>query len=281
MKQYTGNSFAHVLSNSLYDLMTSPDFVCSPRGQKINENLNVQLEILNPYKNLFLNDARDLPLKYLANELILYFMGTNKVSDFGKASKFWNQLANNDGTVNSAYGHLIFNKKDAKINNENVSQWEWAKQSLLKDKDSRQAIMHYNRPEHQWDGNKDFVCTVSNQFFIRDNKLFLTTYIRSNDIHFGIQYDIPWFMILMQAMRLELLETYPDLEIGSYTHFAGSLHAYERNFDLLNEMKDKQFGSAEIPQLKENPILNPELENVLNGTYEGDDKFFKWLQENK
>lgn len=172
------NSFSQAYQSVLGELLKSPQFVCSPRDQKIKEILNAQIEILNPTSILFNNDARSLPLKYLANELLLYFKGTNKVDDFGKASAFWKQLANTDGTVNSAYGHLIFKKLDAEWAGEKISQWEWAKRSLLKDKDSRQSLMHYNRPEHQFSTNKDFVCTCSNQFFIRENKLYLTTYIR-------------------------------------------------------------------------------------------------------
>ena len=248
---------------ALAKVMNYPDVVCSPRGQKINECLNVCMEIKDVSLNSFKNPARDLPKDYLYKELILYYSGANDVGSFGKASKFWNQLVNPDNhTVNSAYGHLIYKVRDAYnplFGNQALTQWDWAKTCLIKDKDSRQAVMHYNRPGHQWFGNKDFVCTMSNQFFIRSNRLYLTTYIRSQDVFFGMTYDVPWFISLMYVMRNELLAIYPELELGTYTHFAGSLHAYERNFDILTKMDLQKFepDSIEMPAIDDNPILNP------------------------
>ena len=60
---------------------------------------------------------------------------------------------NSDGTANSAYGNLLFTQK----NKLGLSQWEWAYESLKRDKDTRQAIMHSNNSTHQDFKTKDFV----------------------------------------------------------------------------------------------------------------------------
>lgn len=261
-------TFAEAYGQELFNLLYEADFETRPRGLKIKENINVKIEILNPYSNIFKNYVRDVPLNYLAKELILYFSGTNKASDFVEASTFWNKIKNSDGTVNSAYGHLLFN----------LGQWHWAKFSLAKDKDSRQAIMHYNRPEHLNEDSKDIPCTICSQFFIRRNKLYLTTYMRSNDIFLGLTFDMPFFMLLMQCMRLELLNKYPTLELGSYTHFDGSLHAYEKDFEILDDMEREVFINDEMPKIKTNPILHPDIISMKDGKkYNGNDTFFKWI----
>ena len=55
-------------------LLNEPEFVTEPRKQKINEILNVTIEVDDILKNqIFTNKGRDIPKKYLANELILYF----------------------------------------------------------------------------------------------------------------------------------------------------------------------------------------------------------------
>ena len=263
--------FAEAYEIELAQVLYDPDFETRPRGLKIRENLNVKIEILNPYLNLFKNEVRSIPLNYLAHELILYFSGTNSAEDFVKASPFWNKIKNTDNTVNSAYGHLLFN----------LGQWYWAKFSLCKDKDSRQAIMHYNRPEHLNEDSKDIPCTISSQFFIRNNKLYLTTYMRSNDIFFGMTFDIPFFMLLMQCMKLELLLEYPNLELGSYTHFAGSLHVYEKDFEILDRMLSGNFSDDKMPLIKTNPILHPDVEVMRLGLKpKENDIFFKWLYIN-
>lgn len=263
------DTFAGAYAMTLDALVYSPQFQTAPRGFKINEMIGAHIEIEDPTKVLFTNPARSLPLEYLADELILYFSGSNKADDFIKASKFWDKIKNPDGTVNSAYGYLIF--KNLHSTN---SQWNWAKESLIRDKDSRQAIMHYNRPEHQYESNKDFVCTMSNQFFIRDNRLDMITYIRSNDIIRGLSYDAPWFMLLIQCMRNALLPYYPDLQIGKYIHFAGSLHLYEEHFELAKKMLEHPFGPGILPPVKESPIL-------YDFSVPSNDPFIKWLQDNR
>ena len=260
-------SFAEAYDSVLTALINDYEYITSPRGQKIKEIIGLQLEIENPYSNLFRNSVRDLPLQYLADELYLYFNGSNSAEEFSNASTFWNKIKNEDGTVNSAYGYLIF-KNPTKYG---MTQWEWAKQSLIKDEDSRQAVMHYNTPDHQYEGVKDFVCTMSNQFFIRDNCLDMITYIRSQDWILGSTFDIPWFMLLMQCMRIELLPYYPNLELGKYIHFVGSCHLYERNFEMAEKMSEKMFNQDWLPRINKLPY---------NGFSE-DDEFCKWVLDHR
>jgi thymidylate synthase len=181
------------------------------------------------------------------------------------------QLVNPDGsTINSAYGHLIWHKKshgnpsfefakefdalDEELRTNGASfyshegkvmhlidkakrtPWEWAKQSLIQDKDTRQAILRFSLPEHQWMGNKDQVCTLHGNFQIRDDKLHLSITMRSNDLMKGLVYDLPWFVSLMYKMQNELRGVYPDLQIGTYTHLSHSMHIYKRDIPAINKM---------------------------------------------
>ena len=72
-------------------------------------------------------------------------------------------------------------------------------------------------------------CSISYQFLIRNNKLMVLYYIRSNDYfkHFAI--DI-WLAHALQDYILQnLLETYPGLRCGALNYFAGSFHAYKED----------------------------------------------------
>lgn len=263
------DTLADATKEILDNLVNNYQYITAPRGQKIKEIIGMQIEIKNPYSNRFRNKVQDLPIQYLADELYLYFSGSNSAEDFSKASKFWNKIKNEDGTINSAYGYLIFNKN---LELYPLSQWDWAKQSLIKDKDSRQAIIHYNKPIHQQMNNKDFVCTMNNQFFIRNNKLEMITYIRSNDIRRGFFFDSVWFMLLMQCMRIELLEYYPDLELGSYHHYAGSMHLYEEHFELAEYMLKEDFYPDYLPEIKQLPYISMDPSNDL---------FCEWINNNR
>jgi thymidylate synthase len=110
-----------------------------------------------------------------------------------------------------------------------MTPWEWAIESLLTDKDTRQAVMHFALPEHKWVGNKDQVCTLTGNWLIREDKLHLSIVMRSNDIVLGLVYDMPWFCSLMDKMLEELKPIYPTLKKGSYTHLAHSAHVYEKD----------------------------------------------------
>lgn len=195
------NTFAEAYREALRKLVEDPDYIAKPRGYTVNEITDASIEIKDITKNLFSNSNFKFPVKYLKHELALYLSGRNDAESFSKASKFWDSLKNKDGTVNSAYGNLIFKMKD---NPQKLSQFEWAYQSLSLDRDTRQAVMFFNRPCFQYFDNKDFVCTLDVIFHIRDNKLYMRAGMRSNDIRRGTLYDIPFFMFLQYGMYKRL-----------------------------------------------------------------------------
>ena len=181
--------------------------------------------------------GRDVLLTgYVKKEMALYLRATDDAKEFSKASSFWDNIKTKRGKINSAYGNLIFNKslKDGR------SQFDWAFDSLKNDKDSRQSFMRFNNTNHQYDGNKDVPCTFLQLFHIRDNKLNTTVEMRSNDIIKGTTYDIPSFILFQRLMLLRLREVYPDLELGTYTHFANSFHLYATDFDLVEKRLNSQ-----------------------------------------
>lgn len=212
-----------------------PDYEAAPRGLKVKECLNACLELTNPLDNLFkcsTDKSLTLPTGYTKKEIALYLSGTDSVTEFCKASMFWDKIKNPDGkTINSAYGNLIFNPslEDGR------SQFDWAYDCLVADKDSRQAFMRFNNTSHQYVGVKDLPCTFIGIFHIRNNKLNFTIEMRSNDIVKGLIHDEPSFTLFQWLMYLRLKPTYPDLELGTYTHIANSLHLYETDFELTEK----------------------------------------------
>jgi len=245
---------------ALSDVYYSPDHVAEPRGQRTREKLNYQFTVTEPKCEPIVTEdpeRNEVIKNYTAKEVALYNSCTNSAEEFGRASKFWLKLANPDGTVNSAYGHLIWKKRShgnplmeqyrdveeaageyPVDRNEHAMRtpWDWAKESLKRDKDTRQAVLRFSLPEHFWVGNKDFTCTLHGLFLIRENRLNLTITMRSNDLTLGLVYDLPWFISLIYRMKEELRETYPEIEVGEYTHFVHSLHIYDRDEEKILKM---------------------------------------------
>ncbi len=286
MRVYQEDSFAKLYESSLKDLIISPKYETRPRDLKIKENTNVSLVLNNPLSCLYSNEIRSSQKKYIAAELLWYFMGRRDVTFIKKYAKFWETIQNEDGTVNSSYGYLLFSKK----NRFGDTQYEWALNSLLKDKDSRQAVIHFNLPEHQYKTNKDFVCTMYGIFQIRDNKLNFTVSMRSNDVIWGLPTDIAFFAILQSQMLNHLRREYLDLEMGTYTHIVNSFHIYEHHFKTVEDMLEHEFISEEIPKVNENlistlaqptPNMTVLFSNYLDATSESfGDPLFRWIIEN-
>ena len=161
-----------------------------------------------------------------------YLHRDTDVDYIGQYSGMWSTLTN-PGTneINSNYGALVLN----------TEQIGWVVDSLLADDNSRQAIMFFNQPKFQFKGNKDFVCTMYANFFIRNNKLNMKIQMRSNDIFYGLTFDAPFFSFLMQSVYLILKkhDKYKDLELGTYHHFADNIHFYERHFELAKKIKSE------------------------------------------
>ena len=175
--------------------------------------------------------------EYAKKEVELFDKGN--IDSMGKISKIWDLIKNPDGTINANYGYMVYHLLDAgndSFSKNKVSQWEWAFTRLKEEQNTCQAILFFSRPKDQWFGNKDIPCTVYIQFLIREDKLNLYGYMRSNDLIYGTPYNINYFIILLYRMREQLLPFYPNLKIGTYTHHATSLHIYKRNYDKVKEM---------------------------------------------
>jgi len=241
---FKGKSFSDCYKDSLRYILTN-GLENSARGTLNKEVLDVALEIEDPTQCIYSNKVRGSKTNYIAAEFLWYYMGRNDVKFISNWAKFWESIQNEDGTANSAYGDLIFSKK----NKFGLSQYQWVLSSLLNDPNTRQAVMHFNSENHQYPKNKDFVCTMYSNFHIRENKLNMSTYMRSNDAIWGTPTDVAFFCSLLMQLKSHLSNFYPNLELGKYTHIANSYHIYDRHYELATNMLEHEFVSERIPEI--------------------------------
>ena len=106
---------------------------------------------------------------------------------------------------------------------------------LKADHDTRQAVITIWDPAYDgYSDVRDTPCTVMFQFMIRDEQLHMSTYMRSNDVWWGLAYDLFQFTSL-QVMMSEVLR----IPAGEYHHHVGSLHVYERDLELVKQLEAK------------------------------------------
>ena len=201
-------------------------------GAVVGEICDAVFCVEDPTRNIVNNAIRKMPMRYAVGELAWYLSGSNRVQDISRFAKKWADISDDGETNNSAYGWRIFDKFG-------FNQWEYVKELLRDDPSSRQAVIHIKDASNK--PTKDVPCTVYLQFFIRDGKLNMSTHMRSNDIWMGVPYDMFSFCFLQMLLAMEL-----GVEIGQYTHYAGSLHIYSRDYEAAKK------NIAELPQVSSN-----------------------------
>lgn len=205
-----------------YDVLSNQSMCEQSRdGYVAGEVINATTIIEDPTQNVMVNSVRNMSMRYAVGEMLWYISGSNKLKEIQKYTKGWDRMSDDGETVNSNYGYCVKYKFG-------FDQLEFVKNELTLSPNSRRAVIHIKEPSNK--ASKDVNCTVCLQFFIRDNKLHLTTYMRSNDIWFGLPYDIFQFTSLQILLSMEL-----GVGIGTYTHICGSLHLYERDLGKGNK----------------------------------------------
>lgn len=164
---------------------------------------------------------------YVDREIQWYRSMSRNVNDIpGGPPAAWKACAASDGTINSNYGYLVWSE-------ENHDQYKNVLAELKRAPESRRAEMIYTRPsiwkEYNRDGMSDFICTDSVQYFIRNGKLLADVRMRSNDVVFGYKNDKFWQDYVHAQLASDL-----GVPVGTMIWHAGSLHVYEKHWNLVS-----------------------------------------------
>lgn len=199
----------HVVGKSMNDIYRQLCGKLSVQGQEVagtKELLNSDFTLLDITDNIA-TVRTGYSVSYMLGELAWYFTGSyNGVNDM------------------SAYGAIVFNR----FGFDQVAQ---VIDTLKRDPYSRCAVINFNVPNPERFETKDEICTIALVFELREGKLDCTGIMRSNDVWLDTPYDVVFFTELQKHIANELGVGY-----GKYTHFAVSLHAYEKDIDRVREV---------------------------------------------
>ena len=223
-------------------------------GDVVGEIINATLIVEDPTRNILTSPVRKMPMRYAIGEFLWYLSGNPTLQAIGHYTSAWERMSDDGVTVNSNYGNIIFNGgidichgEDPESCDDKVcfNQFQYCYDLLKKDPNTRQAVIHIKTPRNTIKyPTKDLNCTVYCQFFIREEDgkpaLFMSTHMRSNDLWMGVPYDCFFFMNLQVLMAMRL-----GIEVGNYTHYAGSLHMYARDYEVA--LKNLEAASRKNP----------------------------------
>lgn len=177
------------------------------------------LVLANPRARLSRSEARGKATSAIA-ELCWYLSGSADLRHITHYLPRYEESAEADGRLMGAYGPRLFGDEDG-------NQIDRVVEQLRQKPSSRQAVVQLLRASDLSTGQKDVPCTVALQFLVREDRVILIVFMRSNDILWGLPHDVFAFTMLQEIVASEL-----GHDVGSYVHHVGSLHLYE---DRLND----------------------------------------------
>jgi thymidylate synthase len=204
----------------------------APRGMKTREIEDAIIRIDNVFNTLPLEVGRGTVPGIGAVESCQLLAGVTVPDLVISVGPQFANYAEDNGLFHGAYGPRTAGQYDILIDR------------LQQDPDTRQAVVTIWNPQLDLQPQKrDYPCTILHQFRIRDNKLNMSVYMRSNDVWLGAAYDFFQFTRVQIAMASVL-----GIEPGKYTHHVGSLHIYEQHYESADKLK-YALHSPDIPAI--------------------------------
>jgi len=202
--------------------------VSQPRGTKTKELINARILVRDPQDRLIYSPARKMNIGFAIADWLQIMTGNDELDFLTHYAQNMKDFADpaDPSKVGGAYGPRIKLPEGTQVQS--------VINKLQADPDSRQAVITI------YDGRIDMrakahivPCTLSLQFLIRNKKLHCIATMRSNDVVWGLTYDIFMFTMIQEYIARQL-----GLELGDYHHNAGSLHLYvDRDKELVKALE--------------------------------------------
>lgn len=243
--------------NDVFRSVRSSRVPTSPSAGAAKEKSGVLIELTNP-RARFSGTENRLTLHSCLGETLWYFSNTDDLRQIEYYIPKYREKARIHESYErapGAYGPRLFGGVDD-INQ--VARVIAALNSPQKH-DSRQAVIQiFDRTDI---GHPDVPCTCTLQFLARGAKVHALTYMRSNDAYIGLPHDIFAFTWLQEVIARSI-----GHELGTYKHFVGSLHIYNRDMDAVEQYLNEGF---------QEPVVMPAMPrgNPWNS--------IKWLLKNE
>jgi thymidylate synthase len=230
------DSIDDLMRQGLESICEHGTFITPSKG-RCQELTGVTLELTRPRARISQSASRGKMVSALG-ELSWYLAGNDDARFMNYYVPGYEKYADDGITVHGAYGPRIFGSAQP-------NQFQVIKALLQHKSDSRQAIVQIFEKRDTETQHKDIPCTCSFQFMVRDSRLNLIVYMRSNDIIKGFAHDVFSFTMMQELMARSL-----DLELGTYKHVVGSFHLYDTARDIAEQyLAEGYHQHIEMPQM--------------------------------
>jgi thymidylate synthase len=228
------------LLNATYsDILQNGVLIKSKRGANL-EIIQFVATLLNPRVRTSLSLDRKLVKSKFA-EFAWYLSKDSDKNFINPYISDYDQEEQENDKILGGYGPKIFSLIDGK-----KSQYERVIEQIVKRSTTKQAYLAISdsedykfRPEK----HASPPCTIGLHFYVRNEKLNLTVYMRSNDAYLGLPHDLFCFTMLQELVSLGT-----NFPLGVYTHCVTSMHVYEKHKGKIEDyLKEGFHEPVEMP----------------------------------
>lgn len=241
---FKANTLDDALGNIMRRLLRRGKRTLSSKG-RAREFTGVLIKLSDPRARFSSSEGRGTLISFLG-ETLWYLSGSDRLKHIEYYIPKYRTFINASPQTlraRGAYGPRLFGGGETS---------QMAKLlTMLKQKhdtsDTRQAVAQIFDRSDLKPGNGDVPCTTTLQFLPRSGKLHAAVTMRSNDVYRGFPSDVFAFTFIQELVARTL-----GLEVGSYSHFVGSLHLYDSDEakarDYLNEGFQTPISMPSMPE---------------------------------
>jgi thymidylate synthase len=223
MRYFGATTADLVWQEAFTELLERPDHEHNGRNGVTYEILPCVLRIEDPRQRWVLSRRPPYNPAFGLVEFIWIITGNNE----SRVLNYWNPvLPKYSGTGDIYHGAYGFRLRQEF----GLDQIERAYQVLSNAPETRQVILQIWQPNLDFpaiDGqpiSTDIPCNVMSLLKLRDDRLYWSQIMRSNDIMRGLPYNIIQFTLLQEVMAGWL-----GSKLGDYFQLSDSLHVYEKD----------------------------------------------------
>lgn len=175
----------------------------------------------DPRQKVLINKIRDANPFFHLMESLWILAGRQDVKFLTEFNKRMGDYSDDGEVFNAPYGYRL-RTRFFDSGNCDLDQLQSVIKILHTDPNSRQAVCQIWDTEDLDKDTKDKACNMSIVFRIRNNKLCMTVYNRSNDMIWGA-YGAN---VVQFSMIQEYVSAHLNVAVGTYTQVSNSYHVY-------------------------------------------------------
>lgn len=231
------------LMKAVLEHLLSEGAPISPTRENAVEVSGILLEITNIRGRLSRTETKGKAFSCIG-EWLWYLSRSNSLSFIEYYLPAYANESDDGATIYGGYGPRLFDFGG-------INQIENVITLLRKSPFSRRAVIQIFSAADITHRRTEIPCTCTLQFLVRDELVHLFVNMRSNDAYIGLPHDVFAFTMLQEMIARTL-----EKGVGSYKHFVGSLHLYDKRKSDAQRYISEGFQATDLV-MPEMPISDP------------------------